>query len=534
MLTRLAAQDTAEWAYDALIVFALKADADHPRPETLEPALWERFPGVSASALAAAPWLATHSGWLDCQGEPGELRVLHGPTDAAVKRVIVAGIGKARDPEAQPDAFPKRLREAAAVALRAARDYNCARVGLPHAALAPLGDILQTLYPTASLFPAWALEEIAYGAAMGLYAYRLHKTQLDKVLVTPEMDILTPLHQPSNEVEELQAALDRAAAAAAGCAFARDLVNGPSNHITPHAMAEVARDLAARYGFACEVLDAAACRELGMGAYAAVYQGNPEAARFIILEHAPEGHAEERPIVVVGKGVTFDTGGISLKPAASMAAMKSDMAGAAAVLGLFSALGELKAPRRVVGLVPCADNMPDGDAVKPGDVVTTLKGLTVEIVNTDAEGRLLLADALTYAERYEPAAIIDLATLTGACVVALGSHVAAVFTECAVLERAVRELGLVLGEPFWPLPLWDDYAEALKSEVADMKNVGSREGGAIHAAKFLERFIPKGVDWAHLDIAGPAHQDKAGALHPAGATGFGVRTLTHLTLRWRA
>lgn len=522
--------ESSRWVTDGLLLFAFQPEDEHAE-EILGPELFARFPGLTARTLTAAPWLAEHAGLLDCSGKPLEKTIIHGPADSPIRRVIVVGLGKREDPTAQPDVGPQRLREAGATALRTARDLRCASVGVPVAAVEMLSEYLSSRYPLATLTEGWALEELVYGMYCGMYTYRKHKTEKD--ISPPDPDSIRFFLQENPNPELEQAAL-RAEATALGISYARDLVNGPPNHLSPSTMAEAAQALADSYDFSCRVLDAQDCIDLGMGAFASVFSGNPEAARFIVLEHSPEGHAEDAPLVFVGKGVTYDSGGLSLKPSNSMSTMKCDMAGGGAVLGLFRALGEIKLPRRIVGLIPCAENMPDGKATRPGDVVTSLSGLTVEILNTDAEGRLLLCDALAYAKRYDPAAIIDIATLTGACVVALGNATAAVFTENAALEEAIRELSLAIGEPFWPMPLWDPYGDALKSEVADIKNVGPREGGAIHAAKFLEKFVDPETPWAHLDIAGPAWADKGTALCPEGGTGFGVRTLLQLVLRWQS
>ena len=247
------------------------------------------------------------------------------------------------------------------------------------------------------------------------------------------------------------------------------------------------------------------------------------------LEHAPKGHEQDKPLILVGKGITFDSGGISLKPAANMQQMKCDMTGAAAVLAAIAALAEEDAPRRVIGLLACAENMPDGKATRPGDVVRAASGDTVEITNTDAEGRLVLCDALAYAQKHwTPAAMVDIATLTGACAVALGTELAGLFCDDADLAERISAAGGVGGENYWPLPLWQPYAEQLKSEVADICHTGPREGGAINAALFLKHFVREGVRWAHLDIAGVDWNAKKTPLCPVGASGFGARTLLEL------
>lgn len=326
--------------------------------------------------------------------------------------------------------------------------------------------------------------------------------------------------------EDMRARLDRAMAVAEGVRLARDLVNTPSNVATPEHLATTARELAGRYGFGVQVFGPEEIVAMGMGSFASVFRGSDTPARFIVLDSNPDGG---RPLVFVGKGVTFDTGGISLKPAAKMHEMKGDMAGAAAILGLFKTIGLAGgAPRRVVGLLPCTENVPGSRATKPGDVVTAMNGKTVEILNTDAEGRLILADALAYSARFEPEILVDLATLTGACLVALGTKVAAVFATTAELDQSIREGGSRVGERYWPMPLWAEYGVPLKSDVADLKNIATREGGAIYAAMFLKNFVPEGVDWAHLDIAGPAWTDENASVFRPGGTGFGVRTLWEL------
>ena len=272
-----------------------------------------------------------------------------------------------------------------------------------------------------------------------------------------------------------------------------------------------------------EVLDRKAVEKLGMGAFLAVAQGSNEPLRFIVARY--EGAAKSQaPVVLVGKGITFDTGGISIKPSAEMDEMKFDMGGAASVLGTLAAVAELKPKLNVIGIIPACDNMPSGSAVKPGDVVTSLSGQTIEILNTDAEGRLILCDALTYAERFKPAVVVDIATLTGACVIALGHHRSGLFTSDDALAAELLNAGDAALDPCWRMPLDDEYGEGLKSNFADMGNVGPRAGGSITAAMFLKRFTGK-YRWAHLDIAGMVWASKPGQTWDKGATGFGVRVL---------
>jgi leucyl aminopeptidase len=323
---------------------------------------------------------------------------------------------------------------------------------------------------------------------------------------------------------EDEAAAARANAIAHGVLQARRWVDLPPNVATPAYLAAVACDIAERHGLRVEIGDRAWMEREGMGALLAVGQGAGHDPRFIVLEHDPSG-GRERPLVLIGKGVTFDSGGISIKERRGMEAMKSDMAGAAAVLGAMEALAALGTPRRVIALVPAAENLLDAHAYRPSDVITTAAGLTVEIISTDAEGRLLLADALWYARRFVPRAVIDLATLTGACVVALGRGTAAgAFSNDADVEQTLRRAAEISHERIWPLPLWPEYLHALRSDVADMKNSsGAPHGGAPVAAAFLQRFVD--YPWVHLDIAGMALAEHTVGEIVRGGTGFGVRLL---------
>jgi leucyl aminopeptidase len=323
----------------------------------------------------------------------------------------------------------------------------------------------------------------------------------------------------ANVTAALESAVRHAQALVAGVELAKEWANRPANHATPSHLARAAQDVATGRAFKCEVLGPKEVAKLGMGAFMAVAQGAAEPLRFIVMRYSGAS-ASQAPVVLVGKGITFDTGGISIKPAPEMDEMKYDMGGAASVLGVFKALGYLKPKINVVGLIPATENMPDGLAVKPGDVVTSMSGQTIEILNTDAEGRLVLCDALTYAERFKPQAVIDIATLTGACVIALGSVRSGLFSSHDALARALEQAGDFSGDPCWRMPLDDDYAEGLKSRFADVANVAGRAAGAVTAAKFLQRFS-KSFAWAHLDIAGTAWRSGAAK----GATGRPVGLL---------
>jgi leucyl aminopeptidase len=288
-----------------------------------------------------------------------------------------------------------------------------------------------------------------------------------------------------------------------GMTLARDLGNLPSNVCTPSHLAREARKIATQYAsVTTHVIDERRMKQLGMGSLLSVTAGTKEPARLIVMEHKG-GRARQAPYVLVGKGITFDTGGISLKPGAGMDEMKFDMCGAASVLGTISACAKMELALNVVGIVAAAENMPGGEATKPGDIVTSMSGQTIEILNTDAEGRLVLCDALTYAERYKPRAVVDIATLTGACVVALGRHASGVFANDDALARDLVEAGELARDRAWQMPLWEEYGQSLKSNFADVANVGGREGSSIVAASFLSRFA-RGFKWAHIDIAGTA------------------------------
>ena len=319
-------------------------------------------------------------------------------------------------------------------------------------------------------------------------------------------------------------AFDQAVATAAGVEFAKEWGNRPANHCTPTILADAARSLAKLPKIKCEVLEQKDVAKLGMGAFAGVAQGSHEPLRFIVLNYQG-GAKTQAPVVLVGKGITFDTGGVSLKPAAEMDEMKFDMCGAASVLGTFRALGELQPAINVVGLIPACENMNDGKAIKPGDVLKSMSGQTIEVLNTDAEGRLILCDALTYAKRFSPAAVIDIATLTGACVIALGGVRSGLFSADDSLAAALEQAGEASLDRCWRMPLDDDYAEGLKSNFADMANIAGRAAGAVTAAKFLQKFTGD-YPWAHLDIAGTAW--KSGAAK--GSTGRPVGLLVSYLL----
>jgi len=402
------------------------------------------------------------------------------------------------------DATPKAFRKAIAAALGQIKGLGAQRV----AASAPFA------------LAAEHAEALVAATAEATYVYRHTKPSAPVDAAIERVTLLCT----KQEAKAVQQGLARGRAVAAGVTLAKELANRPGNHCTPSVLAEQARKLGKAHGFKVEVLDRKALEKIGMGAFLAVTRGSHEPPRFIVARY--QGAAKgEPPIVLVGKGITFDSGGISIKPGAEMDEMKFDMGGAASVLGTLRAVAELKAKLNLVCIVPACENMPGGSAVKPGDVVTSLSGQTIEILNTDAEGRLILCDALTYAERFKPALVVDVATLTGACVIALGHHHSGLFTADEALAAQFQAAARSSLDPCWPMPLDEEYDEALKSNFADMGNVGPRAGGAVTAAMFLRRYTGK-FRWAHLDIAGTAW--KSG---PAkGATGRPVGLLTHFVL----
>jgi leucyl aminopeptidase len=439
----------------------------------------------------------------DVRASRGEITPLFPTGGVAAPRVLLVGLG---DPA---ELTTEGVRHAAAEAARRARDLGAQRI-----ACAALGS------SAAALTPAEATQATVEGVRLGLYRYHRDGGGDHGI------ENLTLLVASEGEVEGARDWVRWAEATAEGVELARDLVNLPPNIATPAHLAQVAESLARDHGFSLTIGDRTWIEEQRMGAFLGVTQGAGFEPRFIVLEHDPS-QGREAPLVLVGKGVTFDSGGISIKGRQGMEAMKSDMAGAAAVLGAMHSLGRLRSPRRVVALIPATENMLDAHGYRPSDVLTASNGLTIEIISTDAEGRLLLADALVYAQRYRPRAVVDLATLTGAVVVALGEGTAAGrFSNDLQVAAQLDAAAAASGERLWPLPLWPEYLDDLKSDVADMKNSsGIPKGGAPVAAAFLERFVD--YPWTHLDIAGMALASKTRGYQPKGATGFGVRLLVH-------
>jgi len=369
----------------------------------------------------------------------------------------------------------------------------------------------------------WAVRNAVLGLRDAFYRFDQLKT--GKKPAAPTLSSVTLAIAGAPVTLQAQAALKEAVATADGTDLARTLGNLPPNLCTPTRLADEAKKLAQQFKLGIEVLERRDMEKLGMGALLAVTRGSHQPPKLIVLRYAGAGKAK-KPLVLVGKGITFDTGGISLKPGAEMDEMKFDMSGAGSVLGAIRALAGMRAPVNVIGVVPACENMPGGAATRPGDVVTTLSGQTVEILNTDAEGRLILCDALSYAERFEPYAVVDIATLTGACVIALGHVATGLFANNQALADQIRAAGEDAWDRVWQMPLWEDYQEQLRSNFADMANIGGRPAGSITAACYLARFTRK-LKWAHLDIAGTAWRSG----REKGSTGRPVPLLVRLALR---
>ena len=429
----------------------------------------------------------------DLETKPGKLLQCYRTEGVAATRVLLAGAG---------DGSGKRIQAAVMAAGGVLRGSGARRLVI--------------------CMPAGAGDDAVRAAVCATaetsYVYVATKSK-------PEGRELQRVTLAVEDAAGMKAAFGRARAAAEGIELARELANLPPNYATPTRLGEEAKKLAKAHGFQVEVLGPKEVERAGMGSFFAVAQGSKEPLRFIVLRYQGAGKSDA-PVVLVGKGITFDSGGISIKPAPDMDEMKFDMGGAASVLGTFRALGEAKPKLNVVGLIPACENMPDGGSYKPGDILTSLSGQTIEVLNTDAEGRLVLCDALTYAERFKPRAVIDIATLTGACVIALGNQRSGLFATDDALAAALESAGDSALDPCWRMPLDDEYGEGLKSNFADMANVGGRAGGAITAAKFLQKFT-HAFPWAHLDIAGTAWKGGAGK----GSTGRPVGLLLEYLLR---
>lgn len=449
--------------------------------------------GVIAAALKAG----------DISGKAGSTLLLRKPEGVAAERVLLVGLGE----------------EAAEISEKA---YSSA-ISAAARALSALGAA-----DTVIALPAVKAQSVQWSVRTAVLAFRESIFRADglksKKDTTPPALKKIAFSVAQSDATAARNALAQAVAMANGVDLAKELGNLPANYCTPTHLANTAKQIAADYGMTAEILDKKQIQALKMGSFLSVAAGAIEPPKFIVLKHNG-GKAKDAPVVLVGKGITFDTGGISLKPGLNMDEMKFDMSGAGSVLGTMRAIGEMKLKLNVIGVIPACENMPAGNATRPGDIVTSMSGQTIEILNTDAEGRLILCDALTYTERFKPAAVIDIATLTGACVTALGYHNSGLFTRHDDAHDALADellaAGKESGDTAWRMPIGDLYNDQLKSNFADMANIGGPAGGSITAACFLERFTKK-YTWAHLDVAGTASRSGAAK----GSTGRPVPLLT--------
>lgn len=440
----------------------------------------------------------------DMDGKSGATLLLHNVPNTLCDRVLLVGLGKEREFR------DKEYREAMRAAIKTLNETGSLEAS-----------IFLTELPVKRRDIAWKVEQAVLMAMEGIYRFDRLKSKQEETRRPLRRLVLNVPRR--NELGIGEEAVKQGQAIAEGMSLAKDLGNLPGNICTPAYLAQQAQELAKTYKLKVEVLEQKDMEALKMGALLSVARGSRQPPKLIVLQY--QGNKKQKPVVLVGKGITFDSGGISLKPGAEMDEMKYDMSGAASVLGTFKAVAQLGLPINLVGIIPASENLPDGNASKPGDVVTSMSGQTIEVLNTDAEGRLILCDALTYAERFEPEAVVDIATLTGACVIALGHVASGLFSNHDALARELLHAGEYAFDRAWHMPLWDDYQEQLKSNFADMANIGGRAAGSITAACFLSRFAKK-YDWAHLDIAGTAW--KSGK--EKGSTGRPVPLLTRFLI----
>lgn len=449
------------------------------------------------------------------KGKKGQSLLLH-PGGAARHQILLIGGG----PVASFSLETARRAAASLMKTAASQHARTAAICAPDPAL-----LADSAFSQSGGSPYDLAMALAEGGALAAYRFDKYRTrEAGEFRGVSSLSVVVPTRR---HLPESRKGVKDAAVVCAATWFARDLANAPGNEIYPETLARRATQAGRRYGFSVSVFDEKKIARLGMGGLVGVARGSRNTPRFIVTEYASRGARARKPatVVLVGKGITFDSGGISIKPSANMAEMKMDMSGAAAVLGAMQAAAQLRVPVRVIGLIPAAENLPGGNALKPGDVLRHYNGKTSEVDNTDAEGRLILADALAYAARYKPDLVIDLATLTGAVVVALGHHATGMMGTSAKAMQQLRTAGERTYERVWELPLFEEYEKLIKSDIADVKNVGGRWAGPITAALFLKRFVGS-LPWVHLDIAGTAILEEAGDYAPRGASGVGVRLLT--------
>jgi leucyl aminopeptidase len=445
----------------------------------------------------------------DFKGKPKTTSVLYTNGAITAPRIILVGLGLYEKLNAE------QVRQVAGHTARQARDMGLKSITVP-------------IPPETQ--DDWAQAAVE-ASLLSLYEFKQHKSQNDDSEdENKTLESMTFLVGSEAEKSLIEGIVERGQTIANGTILARDLSNQPGNHLTPVQLAEKAQEAAETAGLSCTVFDKQTLEEKGFRTLLAVAQGSVEEPRFIIMEYTPEGEGQDT-VALVGKGITFDTGGISLKSGGGMHEMKHDMSGAAAVIGAMQVIGHLKPNVRVIGVIATTENMPGSTAIKPGDVVTSYGGKTIEILNTDAEGRLILADALGWTAQYEPKGVIDLATLTGAVITCLGHIAAGALGTDGVLMEKVKKAADKTHERVWELPLWDDYDEGVKSKIADVQNIGDGTAGTIAGAAFLKKFA-EGYPWVHLDIAGTAWGMKGSTYIPESASGYGVRLLVQLVEDW--
>ena len=487
--------DITQTAADCIVV-NLFEDVSEPRGAT----------GALDQALGGAISFLLRT--QDFSGEAGTTALLYTQEGFVAPRVLVVGLGKAEKFDVHA------ARKAAAVAAKALGKLK--RVERFATVLHGSG--------AGGLDVQVAAQALAVGTQLALYHSPQYKREVKRK--GPSTGVIVEFD--GARIAQIEAGVRAGEAVAQGVLAARNYVSEPPNILFPAEFARRVELMATEVGLQCTVLDEKKMGELGMNILLAVSQGSRRAPKLIILEHAPDGTAEDAPLVLVGKGVTFDTGGISIKPTANMWLMKGDMAGAAAVMGAMETVARLNVQRRVIGLAVCVENMPDGDAFRPGDIWTGMTGKSAEIISTDAEGRLILADALGYVAQFQPKAVVDLATLTGAIGVALGTQAAGLFANDDALQDALLAAANSSGERLWPMPMYDEYRDEIRSDMAEVQNSAGRTAGVAASAKFIEHFT-EGYAWAHLDIAAMSwSQSDGNPLSPKGATGYGVRLLVEL------
>lgn len=498
MEIRVAAQEATQFEGDSVVVNLFEGVK---KPSGATAAVDAALDGAIAGLIADG----------EIKGKKGEVTLIHTLGKIGPARVAVLGLGKAKD------LTPETVRWGMGEASRALR-----KAGAKRAATVLHGG------GAGGLAPAQAAQAIVEGCILGLYTFNKYKRNRDG---GPELQELAIVERDKAKLAEIQRGADAGKIVAESALMARDMVNEPANCMTPTHMAEVARRVAQEGGLEVTILEKEEMERLGMGALLGVAQGTAQPPKFIILKYQGDPEHPDRVLGFLGKGVTFDTGGISLKPADGMAAMKTDMSGGAAVIAALRAISLLKPTVNVTGLVPATENMPSATAQKPGDIVTALNGKTIEVENTDAEGRLILADALAYGRKIGLSPMIDVATLTGAISVSLGTVAAGAFTNHqATLDRLLQSAATA-GEKLWQMPMYEEYKEQNRSEVADVKNTGGRSAGSITAALFLAEFA-EDTPWVHLDIAGTARSDSTKGYLVKGGTGGPVRTLVQFALDW--